>query len=241
MSKPSHAERARTLASQISAGALSTCSVRTGGTPFGSQVITTLSPEGDPLFLLSELTEHTKNLRADPRCSLLLAESGDHPLALGRVTLLGEASPTDAPSARTTFLEAHLDAARYASFGDFSFWRLSVASVRYVGGFGRMSWIEGAAWRAAEADPLAAHAAGIIAHMNDDHVAAMVLYCEVLAGVEGTVGATMVGVDRYGFDLSAEVSGGRRAVRLDFEEPVNSPGEVRRALVALAQRARGAG
>ena len=43
-------------------------------------------------LLISALAEHTRNLRADPRCSLLVAEEGDgNPLARGRVTLLGEA------------------------------------------------------------------------------------------------------------------------------------------------------
>jgi hypothetical protein len=42
---------------------------------------------------------------------------------------------------RDTFLAAHPEAAQYAGFGDFGFWRLAVESVRWVGGFGRMQWL----------------------------------------------------------------------------------------------------
>ena len=115
---------------------------------------------------------------------------------------------------------------------------LQVDQVRYIGGYGRMSWISKADWQAAEADPLGPSAAGIIAHMNADHADAMVLYCKAFSRATEITSASMTGVDRYGFDMSAMTAQGPRPIRLAFGKPVRTPDEVRAALVALVNDAR---
>src|SRR5713101_1144658 len=86
---PTHAERARTLVTQISTGTLCTLAQEPKGYPYGS-LVTVAFDNGNPVFLISELAEHTKNLDRDPRASLMVAEGGTaDPLANGRVTLLG--------------------------------------------------------------------------------------------------------------------------------------------------------
>ena len=112
-------------------------------------------------------------------------------------------------------------------------------SIRYVGGYGRMSWVDAADYAAATADPLAGEAAaGIIAHMNADHAEAQVLYCRHLLGLDDTTTATMSSVDRYGFDMVAEGPGGRVAVRLGFPAPCDDGLAVRQAMVTLVAEAR---
>ena len=123
-------------------------------------------------------------------------------------------------------------------FGDFAFYRLDVASIRYVGGYGRMSWVDPAEYAAAEPDPIAPVAAGIIEHMNADHADAQVLYCRYLAGRPATTAASMSSVDRYGFDLVAESPSGRAAVRLGFPAPCRDGTDVRTAMVAMVAEAR---
>ena len=58
-------------------GVLCTAHTGLGGWPFGSVVPYVLDPHGDPLVFLSDLAEHTRNLQADPRASLLVAEASD--------------------------------------------------------------------------------------------------------------------------------------------------------------------
>lgn len=236
---PTHAERARTLAAQLATGTLATLSQDPPGYPYGSFVTVALDA-GHPVFLISELAEHTKNLRRDPRASLMLAEGGaGDPLANGRITLLGECKPaTDRESAAKAYLAVHPNAAYYADFKDFSYWRLEVISVRYIGGYGRMSWVSAEDWLQAEPDPIGPHAAGIIAHMNDDHADAMPLYCRAFSlGTEVTE-ATMTGIDRYGFEMSATTPEGPRPIRLGFAAPIATPTDARKALVAMLQEAR---
>jgi hypothetical protein len=242
---PTHAERCRTLVLQARSATLSTLARDPAGFPYGSLVTLAIDPVGRPLLLLSTLAEHTGNLLAHPETSVLVAEpTGAHasPLALGRVTILGatHAVPEGERAAvRETFLAAQPDAAYYVDFKDFAFYRLEPTALRYVGGFGRMSWVTPEDYRAAEPDPLAGSSADILAHMNADHAEAVLAYARALAAVGEASSATMTAVDRYGFDLAVTTPDGPRALRLAYDVPVTTSDEVRRAMVALVKRARG--
>lgn len=237
--EPTHAERARTLVSGTNRGLLSTVCLDPPGYPFGSVATYALDERGRPLLFVSTMAEHTRNARADARASLLVAEPApEHsdPLAAGRVTLIGdltEVTGADRPAVRDAYLAANPASSYYIDFGDFGFWRLAVRSVRYVGGYGRMSWVEAADYAAAEADPLAAAAAGIMEHMNADHAAAMVEMARAMGGRPDATAAVMTAVDRYGFDLVVEGPDGRGAVRIGFGARMRSPGDVRPEMVRL--------
>jgi putative heme iron utilization protein len=237
---PTHAERARTLVNQISTGTLCTLAIEPAGYPYGS-FVTVAFDSGNPIFLISALAEHTRNLERDPRASLLVAESGSaDPLANGRVTMLGLCTRVDADGgrARAAFLAAHPNSSYYADFRDFGFWKLHVDSVRYIGGYGRMSWIGQVEWQTAEPDPLGPSAAGIIAHMNADHADALVLYCKAFSKATDVTSASMTGIDRYGFDMSAKTNEGPRPIRLAFARPIGTPEDARAVLISMLKDAR---
>lgn len=243
---PSHAERCRTLVAESRAATLSTIARDPAGFPYGSLVTVALDKGGRPLLLLSELAEHTQNLAHCKDASLLLAESLDKhrtPLALGRVTLLGpcEKIPAeDRAAAREAFLAVQPDASYYVDFKDFAFFRLEPIALRYVGGFGRMSWVTAADYLAAEPDPLAGAAAGILAHMNEDHGEAMIAYARAFARMPEATAASMTAVDRYGFELAVTTPAGPRATRLAFDAPMTTTDEVRKAMVVMVKAARAA-
>ena len=170
---------------------------------------------------------------------------GQHgqPLALGRVTLIGACGripAEDRDEARRLFLAAQPDAAYYVDFRDFAFFRLEPSALRYVGGFGRMSWVTAEDYRAARPDPLAAEAPGILEHMNDDHADALLACATGLSRIADATGATMTAVDRYGFEMAVTTPGGPRATRIGFDQPADTTGAVRRAMVDMARRARAA-
>ncbi|CAN5117425.1 DUF2470 domain-containing protein [soil metagenome] len=242
--EPNHAERARTLVAGISRGTLCTLAADPAGYPFGSVATYALDDDGSPLFFVSLMAEHTQNAERDHRGSLLVADvvaEDDDPLAAGRVTLLGDlarVSGEDVPSVRERYLAANPTSAYYIDFGDFAFYRLAVRAVRYVGGYGRMSWVNAEAFAGAEADPLVGAAPGILAHMNTDHAEALVLICDRQGARPGTTQATMSAVDRYGFEVVATTPQGRSVVRLGFPAPVTTSEEVRTALVAMVRQAR---
>jgi putative heme iron utilization protein len=241
--EPSDAERARTIVATGRTGALSTIGIDPAGVPFGSLVAHAVDDAGRPVLCLSDLAEHSRNLAADPRASLLVTEAGDgDPLALGRVTLLGEVSVLegDERAEALRLYRATHTGAFYAEFADFRFYRLEVAAVRFVGGFARMSWVESAGYAAAEPDPLRADRAGIITHMNDDHADSLVAFCRVLGDRPDTVTARMVDVDRYGFSVLAAdgPDGDAKALRFVFDAPTDTALAVRTAMVDLVRRTR---
>lgn len=189
-------------------------------------------PDGALLILVSRLSEHTRHLMADPRCSVMVMgpANGPNPQTTARVTITGEAVVTEDPALKARFLAVHPYAALYAGFGDFSTWRIAPAAGLLVGGFARAHRLK-ASELAPPPDAVAAIAAAedsIIAHCNQDHP-------EALAAIAGDPGEwRMVTADVDGFDLAL----GERTVRHAWSSPVNDPGDVRRELVRMAREAR---
>jgi len=151
MTQESHATLTRALVRKARCGSLATLALDPSGFPFASLVAVADDGAGCPLMMLSTLAEHTRHLKARPEASLLLTEDapGD-PLAAGRVTLVGPCTPVEDPEvsrAKQRFLEAHPEAQIYMNFSDFRPYRLVPTALRYVGGFGRMSWVDPAAYR----------------------------------------------------------------------------------------------
>jgi putative heme iron utilization protein len=234
---------AKGLLRSIRAGTLGTLDRNTGH-PFASLVTVATDIDGSPLILTSRLSTHTANLEADGRASVLLAQTGKgDPLAHPRLTVLGTFSAVARDSAddarvRRRFLARHPKAELYAGFGDFSFWRMNVASAHLNGGFARAADLTAAdvLTDVSGADELIAAEAGAVAHMNSDHAEATQLYATRLLGEDH--GAWRIsGLDPDGADLAA----GDRTARLAFTERVTSGGSLRQMLVALAKAARAKG
>ena len=205
--------------------------------PYASLVLAACRPDAGPLLLLSDLADHSRNIAADPRVSLLFDGTAGFadPLAGPRLTLLGRAEETDDAADRARYLARHPSAGAYAGFKDFRLYRIEVARGHLVAGFGRIHWL-GASdilYDAAPAAALAAREADILAHMNRDHAAAIALYAEHLLGLEGA-GWVMTGIDPEGIDLRA----GGRIARLPFARPVGDAEAARAELVRLAREAR---
>lgn len=128
---------------------LSTHSTQLPGFPFGTAVPLVLDERQQPLLLISALAEHTKNLLADSRASLAVVEAGkDNVQDAARVTLVGRCEPCEASSALVErYLRYLPEAAQYLQL-DFMFFRLVPERTRFIGGIGRMGWIDGANWQA---------------------------------------------------------------------------------------------
>jgi heme oxygenase (biliverdin-IX-beta and delta-forming) len=207
------------------------------GYPYASLIIVATDASGAPIFLISGLAQHTRNLAQDPRASILFDGTGaaGDPLQGARVTLLGRAERVQDEAVKRRFLTRHPEAAFYADFPDFAFWRLKVEGAHYIGGFGRIVDLAPAELLVATecAGDLLAAEPGIIEHMNADHADAVRLYATRLAGAhEGFW--RISGIDPEGCDLICE--GDARRIR--FQTLIATPGEARQELVRLANEAR---
>ena len=234
------AESARTLVASNNRGILGTLDPE-DGSPYTSIVDLLPLDNGEVAMFLSSLAEHRKYLDADPRASVLIAPYLYEPdvLSRPRLTLMGRVEHV---AHRETlidpYLASHPDAEPYIHFADFQFFRLSVSRVRYIAGFGRMGWMDAEAYQTAKPDLLYRAAGDVIGHMNADHAHNLRDYAHAFCKLPWAEAAEMTHIDRYGFDLV--VQGGEQidTARVSFEEPLTSPGQVRQALVQMAENAR---
>jgi putative heme iron utilization protein len=188
-----------------------------------------------PVIYISRLAEHTKNIDADPRVSLLVRDANTVPQAGARLTLIGDAvrATGDLAALRARFLAYVPDAARLVELGDFSFYRIEPATLRYIGGFGAIHWIAADAF-APPSNALDKCEADIVAHMNAEHTAALRDYCRHFKNRQPAA-VTMIALDCDGFDVRAD----DELLRFDFALPVIDADSAHAALATMAEQARG--
>ena len=222
----------RLLVRRARTAAMSTLARRTGH-PFGSLVTVACEADGSPIVLLSTLAAHSRNLAEDPRASLLFVEGtlGD-PQQGGRVTLVGRLERVDDDATqRRRYLTRNPDAALYAGFGDFAFYRLELDDCHLVAGFGR-------AMRVRREDFLLDRSGA--ARLLDQESRLIAGFTETpdrVAGWAAKLGApagdwTVVGIDPEGLDLATTADEGRAFARLVLPAPASDPEELARALAA---------
>lgn len=233
---------ARKFLRSTCSGILSTHSTRHEGYPFGSVAPFVLDHHCQPIILISNIAEHTKNIAANPKVSLLVFAGAEDLQANARLTLLGEAVKIykDDIDLRARYLRYLPQAASYFDMHDFSFYRIHIHQARYIGGFGKMSWLSEADLFGSITDSvsvLASQEAAIIEHMNADHTENLLNYCKHFHHVDAEH-AHMLGIDCDGFDVSARIGNTSTILRFDFEQPIHDAQSARTALVAMAKAAK---
>lgn len=200
------------LLHRTSFGALATQASRIPGYPFATALPFVPDERHCPVFLLSGLAEHTKNLLDNPKASLLVtAPDHSNVLESPRMTLVGDVRRVDAsPALRTRYVRYLPDAEQYLELGDFAFFRLVPKRVRYIGGFAQMGWLEEEEWGKTD-----------VLEPADE---------EGLLHALGPAGADVLGLDRYGIDLLRH---GRRE-RIPYESTLAPAGILAEAQQLLA-------
>jgi putative heme iron utilization protein len=214
-------------------GVLSTLSLKLGGYPFGTVVPYVLDHAARPVILISTIAEHTKNIDADARVSLLVHEASDNVQANARLTLIGDAQRlADQDSFKPRYLQFFPTHAEYFETHDFFFYAIEPVRIRFIGGFGKIHWV-GTQGYTPPANRIQDVEPQILEHMNRDHAHNLRDYCRALHGVEAIM-AEMIGIDYDGFDVRAD----GRLLRFDFNQPVTDAATARAALVELAAQCR---
>ena len=226
---------ARALVRQCDRAMLSTAQADDGGWPYGSLVMTACDYEGRPIMLLSDLAEHSKNLKQDARVSLLFdATDGlEDPLAGARVTVMGRAVLTKTLTNKERYLARHPASAAYVDFADFKFYSLEVTRVHQVAGFGQIDWISAQAFLCdtSQMTEFSAAEVQIIEKLNRESIDEESLYGRVSLVLAGD-NWSFTGIDPEGCDLRA----GSRVRRILFDKPVTNLAGTIDALKELAGR-----
>lgn len=232
----SAARDARRLYRSKNAGILSTISLELAGYPFGSLTPYAPDAEGRPILLVSEIAEHSHNMAADPKVSLTINQSdSDEAQAQGRITIVGDALRIEGREAEAADRYFHYFpyARSYLKAHGFHFVRIDPVRIRYIGGFGKIFWIEASDFL--QANPFRADARnGILEHMNADHVDALRHYVQSFTrdSVTPDDAIAMVDIDGEGIDLLLRE---KTNIRVEFPRPIENSAEARQMLTEMAR------
>ena len=221
-------------------GILSTHCVKFAGYPFGSVTPFVLDHNCQPIILISDLAEHTKNIASNAKVSLLVFDNNDDLQANARLTLLGTAEKIkkDDANLQARYCRYLPQSAAYFTMHDFSFYRIHITQARYIAGFGKMGWMEGNAINQSilndQTQMIAELETGMIAHMNADHQTSLVAYCQHFYGVLPD-SVNLIGVDSEGFDVKADFNDDTKILRFNFTAPIFDANSARAAFVAMSK------
>jgi heme iron utilization protein len=222
-------------------GVLSSFSSKFAGYPFGSVMPFVLGHDGQPIVLISTIAEHTKNIIANPKVSLLVFAGAEDLHANGRLTLIGEATQIEKNDAdlMARYCRYFPDSIGYLAMHDFQFYRINITQARYIAGFGKMSWMDGEEIVDVNqsVNTIAQLETSMIEHMNADHMESMLQYCQHFYGVKPER-VILIGVDCDGFDIEAVIGDDIKMLRFTFDAPIFDANSARMAFAALSKTAR---
>lgn len=234
-------------------GVLSSFSAKFAGYPFGSVMPFVLDHNCQPIVLISTIAEHTKNIIANLKVSLLVFQSdnlksAEDLHANGRLTLIGEAVQIDKNDAdlMARYCRYFPGSTGYLAMHDFQFYRINIHQARYIAGFGKMGWVSGKELAGEEivdlhsdekATAIAALETSMIEHMNADHADSLLAYCQNFHSITPRR-VSLIGVDSDGFDIEAVINDDIKMLRFTFESPIFDANSARMAFVELSKAAR---
>ena len=225
--------KARTLFNTRCDGVLSTHSIDLTGYPFGSLTPYCLNRHGQAVILISTIAQHTKNIEANNKVSLIAFDNNARDSqAGGRVTYIGDAKAVNDDEIAERYYRFYPDSRNFHKTHDFNFYLIEFVRARYIGGFGQIFWVEYSDF--IKGNPFSfEEETGMVEHMNADHRDAIEHYCDLFdITYSAKEQPILVGVDSEGFHLRVEGA----IHRLEFNHPVSTTTEARAALVELARR-----
>lgn len=224
------ARAARRLWAGTFDGVLSTHSLEHAGYPFGSVVPYVLDQGGRPLFLLSHLSQHTRNIDVDPRCGLTVAEAGVNDVQQrSRLSAVGEVLAIDGGDDAQRYFDYFPHSRMYFEQLGFRFYRFQPMRFHWNAGFATARWF--GAGRILQDNPLElAVLHRIVGHMNADHRVALRAYLGDRVAGDVQEAVEMVGIDAEGIDLRLA----DRLFRVDLPRPIHNAEDARAILVEMA-------
>jgi hypothetical protein len=201
-------------------GALCTLSKKFDGYPFGSITPYLVDHDGSLLILISTLAEHTKNIGHDPRVSLIAHDQRDpHIQTQGRVTVVGNARlEPDREHAGVRYLRYFPEAQTYFAMHDFSFYRIRPVAIRYIGGFGKIHWVNMENYAVEQTEAYASQETALLAEMNTRQQASLRHLLQQRYSIDA-MNVQAIGIDCDGLDVRCD----EQVWRLDFPEAVADP------------------
>jgi len=195
---------------------------RRQGYPFGSLVDFAVDGRGLPVFSLSSLAVHTRNIKTDPKCSIQVQAPGWSGLANARLTLFGDVFPIAEENeelAQEIFLEKHgSDYAQSTHMGNSTYWIMAnIVDVYFVGGFGTVCWIQGQDYLRVNPDEiLCGEYHRTLRRLNERYRAPL------MKGLPSCEDINIMSIDKKGLELKMRDAGEYSIRRLSFAADVHN-------------------
>ena len=217
---------------------------------YSTYTLTAFDFDVSPIVLLSDLSEHTKNIKSKKLCSLMICEEQkmykffpkfknpksfnidyEDPMSRPRVTLIGELSVTNKKEHKERFLSRHPASKFYSNFKDMNFYIMKIKSAHLVGGFAHVKWFQKNDIICKKFSNFADSEQSIINHMNESHQDSVNSYVNKLIPnmSNSKKGWKITGIDPDGFDLRKK----DKITRFCFEKEVNDAKKLRGTFVHL--------
>jgi len=223
--------------------------------PFSYSTFTLAAFDYDlsPILLLSDLSEHTKNIQEKNSASLMLCEerklykffpkfdnkisSYEDPMSRPRVTLIGKLKKTKDPNHKKRFILRHPASNLYANFKDMNFYKMDIKSAHLIGGFAQVKWFTSEDILCKNILNFKESEEDIINHMNSSHKTSIKLYINNL--MQSEISSTqrkgdwnITGIDPDGFDMRKK----QITARYFFDREVSNAKKLRGVFVNLHKK-----
>ncbi|XP_038985763.1 uncharacterized protein LOC103714113 isoform X2 [Phoenix dactylifera] len=209
------------------------------GYPFGSLVDFATDSMGHPIFSLSPLAIHTRNLLADPRCTLVVQIPGWSGLSNARVTIFGDVIPLPADQqewARKQYIAKHQQWASQ-QWGNFYYYRMqNISDIYFIGGFGTVQWVDVKEYEAIQPDKIAVD--GGEQNLKELNAMFSKPLKELLSTEVEIDDAALISIDSKGTDIRVRQGAQFNIQRLSFEveHGVETLEEAKKALQKIIKR-----
>ena len=216
-------------------GILSTISKSCDDYPFGS-FVTFVSGRSRSIYLyLSTIAEHTKNIHHTSKSCLTIFKNKNNSDIQDseRLSLIGDlvlVSDEEIEFCKDRFFSFYPESKNYSNFHDFNFFKLEISKIRWIGGFGKIAWLENEKWKYYNPD-WAKDEKYIIDHMNEHHVDTIISSFNAQHQIyDETVKMFALTIDGYYIQSKTGV------FFIQFPESCDTSKEYRKVLVDLAEK-----
>ena len=218
--------------------------------PYVTFVLSAFDYDGSPLLLLSDLSEHTKNLSENNSVSILFyeeqrnlinfpvfkniqkksnAEYYEDPMSRPRLTVMGNLKKSNIPNHKKRFLSRHPASQLYANFKDMNIYKLNISGGHLTGGFAKVSWFKKNELTYKYTSGFLEAENETINHMNECHQKSIDLFSRNIMGQKKSCKWKLIGIDPEGFDMRHK----EKLLRLNFIKSLKNSDELRKAFIMM--------
>ncbi|KAI4355899.1 hypothetical protein L6164_004628 [Bauhinia variegata] len=192
---------------------------RREGYPFGSLVDFAPDPMGHPIFSFSPLAIHTRNLLADPRCTLVVQIPGWSGLSNARVTIFGDVYPLPEDQqewAHKQYIAKHQQGPSQ-QWSNFYYFRMqNISDIYFIGGFGTVAWVDVKEYEALKPDKIAVD--GGEQNLKELNAMFSKPLKELLSKETEVDDAALISIDSKGTDIRVRQGAQFNIQRIPFDE-----------------------